>query len=55
MTILKQLGSHMSHTTNTPTVLHFVFIGTTPSVAFVIASDFVGDAKRLHLPCFDGF
>ena len=36
-------------------VLRFVCIGTTPSAAFVDASDLVGDAKRLRLPRFDGY
>ena len=44
-----------SHMTNTATVLRFVFIGTTPSAAFVNASSLVGDAKRLRLPRFDGY
>ena len=44
-----------SHTTNTATVLRFVYIGMTPSAAFVNASGLVGDTKRLRLPHFDGF
>ena len=47
--------STSSHTTNTATILHFVFIGTTPTTAFVNASGLVGDMKRLHSPPFDGF
>ena len=49
------IAHFLSHTTNTATVLRFVFIGTTPSVAFVDASGLVGDTKRLHLPHFDGY
>ena len=40
-----------SHTTNMATILLFVFIGMTPSAAFVDASGLVGDMKRLCLPC----
>ena len=39
----------------TATVLHFVFIGTTPSATFVDALGLVGDVKRLCLPCFDDY
>ena len=52
---IAHFSSMSSHTRNTAPVLRFVFIGTTPSVAFVNASGLVGDAKRLCLPCFDGF
>ena len=46
--ITAHFSSHMTlHRTNTATVLHFVFIGTTPSAAFVNVSGLVGDAKRL--------
>ena len=52
---IAQFLSMSSHTTNTATVLHFVFIGTTPSAAFVSTSGLVGYVNRLHLPRFDGF
>ena len=52
---IAHFASMLSHTTNTATVLRFVFIGTTPSAAFVNASGLVGDAKWLRLPRFDGF
>ena len=62
MTNIEHFWSHVmniphfsSHTTNTATVLLFKFIGTAPSAAFVNASASVGDAKRLHLPRFDGY
>ena len=48
-------SSMSSHTTNITTVLHFVFIRTTPSAAFVNALSLVGDMKWLPLFCFDGF
>ena len=49
------IANFLSYTTNTGTVLGFVFIGTTPSAAFVNASGLVGDAKQLHLPRFNGY
>ena len=53
---LKRQTKHiLSQTTNTATVLHFVFIGMTPSAAFVNASSLVGDAKRLHSHRLDGY
>ena len=65
MTNIEHFWSHMmkithfhsmlSHMTNTVKVLHFVFIGTTPSVAFVNEPDLVGDEKRPRLFHFDGF
>ena len=45
----------LSHTANTATVLHFVFIKTTLSAAFIDASGLVGDAKQMCLPCFDDY
>ena len=42
-------------TTNMATVLHSVYIGMTPSAAFVDASGLVGDTKRLRLPRFDAY
>ena len=54
-TLLEHVGPLSGYTTNTATVLRFVFVGTTPSAAFVNASDLVGDTKRLRLPCFHGF
>ena len=52
---IAHFSSMLSHTTNTATVLRFVFIGMRPSAAFVNASGLVGDAKRLCLSHFDGF
>ena len=56
-TLLKSRDEYRTlfDTTNTTTVLHFVFIWMTHWVAFVNASALVGDAKRLRLPCFDGY
>ena len=42
-------------TTNTATVLRFICIGMTPSVAFIAASGLVGEAKRPRLPRFNGY
>ena len=65
MTNIEYLGSHVmniahflnmsSHTANTVTILRFIFIGVTPSAAFVDASSLVGGIRRLCLPHFDGF
>ena len=52
---LMNITHFSSHTTNTVTILRFVFIGTTPSTSFVNASGLVGDAKRLRLPRFDDY
>ena len=55
MTNIADFSRLLSHTTNTVTILRFVFIGTIPSAAFVNASGLVGDAKQLHLPRINGF
>ena len=52
---IADFSSMSSHTTNTATVLLFVFIGTFLLAAFVNASGLARDVKRLCLPCFDGF
>ena len=52
---ITHFSSMSSHTTNTATVLRFVFIGTTPSAAFTNTLSLVGDGKRLRLRHFDVF
>ena len=53
MTKSAHFSSMSSHMTNTITVLRFIFIGTTPSAAFVNASGLAGDAKWLCLSVSD--
>ena len=53
-TLFEHVESHDKHSYCVLRFVH-VCIGTTPSVAFVNASGFVGDVKQLRLPHFDGF
>ena len=46
---------YLSHTTNTASVLCFIFIGMTPSAAFLDASRLVGDVKWQRLPHFNDY
>ena len=53
---IAHFSSHTTeHTTNTATVLRFICIRTALSAAFIDASGFIGDIKRLCLPRFDGY